>query len=522
MAGTTAFCFAAGVLAALPALAQESGALRGTLSGKPDRAPAIDSASVSSIPSAPYQPASAGAVADATDNSLPSETGEGPASSDAPDTAAASADAEPDETGSTPPAAASGEELRIERIDTREQGRARAADATNVRTGSVDARTRRRDDEPFAPIGLRVGTFNVFPQVEQGVTVTNNADQSPSGGSATLSESTLRLKAVSDWSRNEASVEGYGTLRRTLSGQDVKDFEGGLNSDLTIDISSGLRGLASFDYTLFPEDASSPVSIANVDSRPLHHVIAGSVGVEKAAGKLRLRLTGEVQRDQYGDATLDDGSTLSQADRNATLAALKLRTGYEVSPALTPFVEGEIGRRYYDEQVDAAGYERSANRVAARAGVALDLREKLQGEFSAGWVHEAPDDDRLEAISGPSIATSLIWSPVRETTLRLDGSTIVEGSTTPGETGSILYTALLTAKRQMRADLSGTAALGLGYRRYDVGGHDTLASAELGLTWWMNRYAGVTGRARYELLRSDLADRDYDAASVFLGLTLQR
>ena len=53
-------------------------------------------------------------------------------------------------------------------------------------------------------------------------------------------------------------------------------------------------------------------------------------------------------------------------------------------------------------------------------------------------------------------------------------------------------------------------------------GHDLILSAEAGLTWWLNRYAGLTGRVRHETLKSNLPDRDSETNSVFLGVKLQR
>lgn len=511
------------------ALAQQLGPLRGTIDAQGDAVPARDGAMsamatdprpTGAIPSAPYQPVSQGAVPEARPAAdldggiglatIPDDPASRPEPGQSLMQAGGADEDEPDDAALLGPA---------EPLDA---GRNEAADPLNLPAGPQGHPRRERDDDPYAPTGLRIGTFEVFPQVEQGITTTDNADQSPTGDSAVLSETTLRVKAASNWSKHTASLDAYGTVRKTLSGQDISDFEIGLSSALQLDISSNLRGLASFDYTVAPEDASSPVSIVGVEDRPLHHVIGGSIGAEKALGKLRLRATGNVVRDQFGDATLEDGSMLPQDDRNDTLASLTLRGGYEVSPALTPFVEAELGRRFYDEERDAAGFARSATRVGARAGITLDLREKLTGEFSAGWISEDPEDSRLATISGPTVAAGLAWSPVRTVTVKLDGATTVEGTTTPGESGSILYSGVLSAERQMRADLTGSAALGFGWRRYDTGGHDTIASAEAALTWWLNRYAGVTGRARYELLRSDLADRDYDAASVFLGLTVQR
>ena len=45
---------------------------------------------------------------------------------------------------------------------------------------------------------------------------------------------------------------------------------------------------------------------------------------------------------------------------------------------------------------------------------------------------------------------------------------------------------------------------------------------EASLTWWLNRYAGVTGRASHEAHRGTLPDRDYDETRLYLGMTFQR
>ena len=90
-----------------------------------------------------------------------------------------------------------------------------------------------------------------------------------------------------------------------------------------------------------------------------------------------------------------------------TLAGVVLRTGYEISPALTPFVELEYGQRFYDIDVDSNGFDRAATVAGARAGLELDLGEKLSGEFSGGWINEDLADPRLASISGPSVNADL-------------------------------------------------------------------------------------------------------------------
>jgi hypothetical protein len=392
------------------------------------------------------------------------------------------------------------------------------------RTGAIEAATRdRQETDPFAPTGIRIGSFTLRPSVEQGITSTSNADSSNGGRPATLSETALRLNATSDWSTNSASIDGYVLLRKTLSGDEVEDARGRLDTNLDIDLDNEWRAVGKLGYEAAPESASSPVVISGTTSEPLRQTIDGSLGIEKDVGKARIGLTGAVERDTYGDAELSMGGLLSQKDRNSTLYTATLRTGYEVSPALTPFLEFEAGRRLYDERIDTGGFERSANRLGTRAGLEFDLGEKLAGEFSAGWLRESFDDNRLAPISAATVNADLRWSPERGTTIGLRGTTAVEGTTTPGEGGSILYSGRLSAERQIRANLTATALLGLDWRDYSGSdGHDLIFSAEAGLTWWLNRYAGITTRARHETLSSNLPGRDARTNSIYVGLTLRR
>ena len=391
------------------------------------------------------------------------------------------------------------------------------------RTASIEGQKTKVEDDPFAATGVKWGSFVIRPTIEQGLTATSNGDSSNAGKSALLSETALRFSAASDWSENSATIDGYGLFRETVSGYSVHNEQGRIEGQLNVDLDNELRAIAKLGYEAVPESASSPDAIAGVDTQPLRQTVNGSLGIEKDAGKMRYALTGAVTHDFYGDAKLSDGTSLSQKDRDSTLYTATLRTGYEISPAITPFTEIEVGRRAYDQRVDDEGFERSSTRLGARAGLELDMGEKLSGEFSAGWLREAIDDSSLEAISGATVNADLKWSPERGTTIGLTGQTTVEPTTTADESGDILYSGRLTGERQIRANLTGNAALGLDWRDYiGVDGHDMTLSAEAGLTWWLNRYAGLTTRVRTEKLTSNLPGRDYTANSIFLGVKVQR
>lgn len=410
-----------------------------------------------------------------------------------------------------------------ERADTVDSETDEDVDPGAERVEAIEGLDQRPEEDPFAAPGFRAGRFILKPSLEQGVTYSSNVDSSSGGEPGFLSQTTLRLNAVSDWSRHAATLDAYGIFRKSFAGAEAEDAEGGLEGTLDLDLADDYRARASLGYEIKPETAQSAVVIMGAVSQPIRQSLDASLGFEKDAGKARFRITGNLDRDVYGDAELAMGGLLSQEERNFTLYGLALRGGYEISPAVTPFVEAEIGRREYDLELDTAGYARSALRLAGRAGVALDMSEKLSGEVAAGWVHEDFDDDRLASVSAATLDANLNWSPVRGTTVGLNASTTVEGTTTAGESGSVRYDSRLSVTREMRRNLTGTAALGASFRDY-VGsdGRDVTLSAEASLTWWLNRYAGVTGRARHETVESNLPDRDSRTNSLFLGLTVRR
>lgn len=413
--------------------------------------------------------------------------------------------------------------VRAGRIDAQDPDRNRASDPDSEKAEPIEGLGRLPEEDPFAPLGLRLGTFTVLPTLEQGVTWTSNTYSSQNPQPSVLSETTLRLEAVSDWDRHSASVSGYGTFRKALSGAEYTNLEAGMDGRLRLELGNEYSATATASYQRRPEDASSPVEIAGVANDPLRHTLEGSIGLAKDVGPMRLGVTGRLLRNIYGDAELDTGGTLSQQERNSTLATVALRGGYEISPAIVPFAEVEVGRRFYDVETDSAGYRRSANRFAASAGVELDLRDKLTGELAAGWFNENIDDDRLAAISGLMLRGNLAWSPARGTTVTLNGSTTVEGTNTPGESGSLLYAASLALSRDLRSNLTASATLGTEYRDY-VGsnGYDLTLSGQVAMTWWLNRNVGFTGRARHENVTSNLPGRSTRTTSVYAGVTLRR
>lgn len=494
---------------AFPAMAQD--ALRGPISDG----------------SGAYQPASPGAltqddvgavtVGDDTLQGLPIT----------PDTLQSSPDENPNPRAAAPQDAdqsAPADTLRTGTVNSEEANDTSRAAPDNEREPAIGNRPRPSvQQDPFAPVGIRAGSFILRPSIEQGIRATSNADNSSSGKSATLSETTLRLNAQSDWSRHQATLDASGAIAKTISGQEVSEPRIDIESGLRLDLDAGTTLNAGAGYHLRRESASNPSGITDALKRPIVQTLNGSLGVERDMGVFFGGVTARVARDIYGDAELSSGGKVSQEDRNNNFASVTLRGGYEISEAIKPFAEIEAGKLIYDEKRDNDGYARDATRLGLRAGAMIDMGEKLNGEFAAGVLRENIEDERLKDISGLSLNAAMNWSPQRGTDVKLAAQTIVEGATAPGESGNILYLASIDVTRLIRANLTLEAGLDLTVRdNRDGTGLDHGLGAQVGATYWFNRFIGVNGSLRHEYLKSDVASREYTANSVYVGVKVQR
>jgi hypothetical protein len=393
----------------------------------------------------------------------------------------------------------------------------------NLKEAPIEGLDKTGETDPYAAPGIVAGSFTLRPTLEQGLRWTNNSDASATGGEAFISETNVKLRAESNWLRHRLNLEATGGFRKSVSGEDLSEPTMGLSADLQLDVSTAtqINAKASWDRSI--ESASAPALMTGPFTRPVLDTLRASLGATYDPGLFGATATAQVTRQAYGDATNSLGVDVPQDDRNNTFASLTLRGSYDLSPVLTPFIEVEAGRRFYDKSLDSYGKARSAYRYGARAGIAANLGEKLSGEFAAGWLKEDIDDATLSDVSGLDIRGTMNWSPQRGTNVALSLATTVEGSTIAASSGSVLYSTDAKLTHSLRDNLEANLALGAGWRIYERGAYqDTIFSGEAGLTWWMNRYAGLNGRVRHEQVLNADAARAYGATSVYLGVTLRR
>lgn len=363
----------------------------------------------------------------------------------------------------------------------------------NLRTGSIDDLRAARPDDAVPP--LKIGTFNFRPSLEQDV----GAEKTVSGGgssSRTYSQTTLGGEITSDWARHELRLSGSGTWQKNIAGTGETEPTAALDAKLRLDVSRDTTVNLNASYNFARESSTDPNSIVGASVQSGVHTFAASAEAVHEFGRMRGTIGTDFTRTVYGPATLNNGSSLSLSDRNQTTGQLRLRAGYELSPAITPFVEISGGRSVYDLRTDTSGYQRDNHFYAGKAGVEFDFGNKLRGELGLGYKRVTYADARLAPIGALTIDGNTTWSPMRGTDVTLGVSTSIAPSTTAGVSGSKDYSFNAALSQQvidnLVARLSGSATV----LRYDGGGiipNQTEWIVDAGLTWSLNRYVDLTG-----------------------------
>ncbi|TFF25187.1 hypothetical protein E3C22_07350 [Jiella endophytica] len=378
--------------------------------------------------------------------------------------------------------------------------------------------SRSEADDPFAPVGTRVGTFILYPELIQTIGVSNNLDNDAKATKGAFSETILSSRLVSDWSSNEAEFNSRLAYRRNFAGDTPEDpsaaLDGRLRLDLSRDTVATLRG--AIDYSR--EDYSDVLDDNALSGRA--DVLSGSIAAELSHDFHPVTVAGTLTAARKSYFSLPDGSV----DEDYTTLTAALRTGYDLSPAIQPFVEASFGRRIFDVAAPAErdGPSRDAWLPALRAGVAVDLREKLKGEIAVGYAWNVPDDDAAETTASPTLDASLVWSPQRGTDVTLAGRTSFEPELT-GLSSTTNYETSLAIAHSLNARTTLTAAATLGYEDSTIENEDKLLlSGEAGFTYWLNRQFALTGSYEHRRSFAVLPDDRYSADTVKLGVTLQR
>lgn len=410
------------------------------------------------------------------------------------------------ETGSLPSSVSNKAAQREERALRVEADKIRAAKA---------------EEDPWAPLGIRAGSFILYPSVEIGAGYTTNAPHTAGGGPSATTTVTPKLLVQSDWNRHEATLTLRGVRTEFHDGVTLPDTSASVEATGRIDISRDWQAKLNAAYYLTHQSPSDTGFPAGADDKPAVHTINAGGEITKAIGPATLTLAATAERNQY-DPAHSGMVVIDQGDRDNTLYQARIRGGYAISPMTTPFIEIGGGRRIYDRAVDGNGFERDATVSFLRGGIAYDSSPVLKGEIAVGYRQERRDDPQLPDLGGFTVDATATWSPTRLITIDLRAGTSFNPIADPNSAGSVTYDAGFDVAYLFRHNITLHAIGNIAAERFQGPGANVTYQIGGGFDWKINRMIVLTSRFTHEWTNFANPAENYTAEVVTVGLRLQK
>ena len=310
------------------------------------------------------------------------------------------------------------------------------------------------EDDPFAPLGVRLGSFLLFPELGAERVYDDNVFLSSTDPRGDWRyELTPSLEIQSDWSRHSivGSLSAVRSYYDNFSGENDKDFAAELTGRLDIRSTTNLVGMVS--YAEEPEDRSSSDFPLDAADRALTRTKAASIEGNHTFNRVTLTLRGELESEDFDDATANDGSTINNDDRDYTERRITGRAAYEFQPGVAAFVEASGNTRDFVEATDDNGLLNGSSGYDVQAGLSVLLSGKLTGEASVGYAMQTPEERSQVDVSGVIFNAGLEWRATGLTTFRLDASSEVDETTDAGSAGSLIRSVELSVEHRPRRNI---------------------------------------------------------------------
>jgi hypothetical protein len=379
------------------------------------------------------------------------------------------------------------------------------------------------EEDPYAPLGWRVGGLTAFFALEAGANFTDNVQQAHTDRKSDIGLLMApRFSLESDWSRHKFTAQGNGEFVRYRDESDYDTQEAEARADLRIEVRRTTAvDLAGF-YILTQDTASSNDVPDDAIGTRDESFYGGSVALEQIIGDFTTQLKTGVSREYYGDVTLPNNVVDPSTDQNYYELGFSWRTTYAPTPNLRPFVELAYLPRYRDKKKDRNGLSRSSDGYAATAGVGFDPSPIWSGEFGLIYILRDYDDPALDPIEAFGPIGRITWRPTELTDITLSAATYLDESTDADSSGTRNWSGDLDLVHALRENLKLQAGVGVIYE--DTQGihvTETTVDTNLGLTWQFNRWLAWKAEYDFTWFDSNLGDSDYTENQFSIGLEIR-
>ncbi|MGF7161650.1 hypothetical protein FHS85_003291 [Rhodoligotrophos appendicifer] len=378
---------------------------------------------------------------------------------------------------------------------------------------------RSRPQEDYDPIGGRVGSFFLYPWLEDAIIYDDNVYAEPHDKIGDgLNRVSGAVSAVSDFARHALNVsvafDNYTYFNE--SRQNRTDVGGKANWRVDVTQDFNITGFANAVYDHeppgsleAPQNALEPVPFTNVE---------GGLSLNKRFNRLSGSLAGSAATISYDNVDAVGGGTLNQHYRDGQTYVAATRWAYEFSPGYAGFalVEGNV------RDFDKDGYNRSSQGITGLGGVEFDITDLIHGELGFGYLVQDYKDGDLKDISDWTMRAAVLYNPTALLTLNLIAERRVGETIQTNASGRLDTLVRLVADYEMLRNLIFSPYLGFIHSNYEGSGRkDDLVTTGIKVDYLVNRNFSANIFYDFTDRSSNFSQYDYTRNYTGVGLRLQ-
>jgi hypothetical protein len=367
---------------------------------------------------------------------------------------------------------------------------------------------------PYDPLGIRAGSFLVFPQL----TVSQAYDTNVTAVKDNTKDDFVTLlqplvKVQSNFSRHSLNLTAGGNIA-FYANEGNEDYQDAfIQSNGRLDVTRQNYFDAAVNAGRAHQGRDDPENNPNQSLKELYQY-GGSLSFTQLFNRLNFTLTGDVARDNY--------ASNQDSDRDQNSYTGELRTGFFISPRVNTFVYGNYNVTNRDQKVDSGGVERDTKAWGTGVGASVELTDLLTSTFQVGYTRQTYAEASFSDKSGLGYNLSLTWTPTRLTTVRATGGGDFRPTSSEGS----------GAQTNFRSTV-GTSIDHELLRNVHIGAHvdyiqdafsgpsrtDNTVAVGGGVTYLLNRNFSVDAGYTYQQRFSDVSTDEFTRNLFLVGIT---